>query len=167
MISRRHFLTTSTIAGASALALDRAPAFAQKRELTMLSFNHFVPASDDELRRQAEAFGKQAGVTVRVDTIAGPQLPAKRAAEVSSQSGHDIVVTSPIGVVGPKGMEPRVVRRLHDAFLKATSDPAYLRSMEQFDQVPEYLGSEDYARAAAREVPREKAFVQELGITLD
>ena len=93
MISRRRFLTTSTLAGASALALDRAPAFAQKRELTMLSFNHFVPPSDDELRRQAEAFGKQAGVTVRVDTIAGPQMFAKRAAEVSSQSGHDIMVT--------------------------------------------------------------------------
>jgi tripartite-type tricarboxylate transporter receptor subunit TctC len=90
-----------------------------------------------------------------------PQIPTLK------DAGHDIVVTSPIGIVGPKGMEARVVRRLHDAFLKATSDPAYLRSMEQFDQVPEYLGSEDYARAAAREVPREKAFVQELGITLD
>ncbi len=95
MITRRRFLTTSAIAlaGTSAIALDRAPAFAQKRELTMLSFNHFVPASDDELRRQAELFSKQAGVTVRVDTIAGPQMFAKRAAEVSSQSGHDIIVT--------------------------------------------------------------------------
>src|SRR4029434_10133882 len=90
--TRREFLSTVGAAGA-VLALDRAPAWAQKRELTLLSFNHFVPASDDELRRQAEVFGKQAGVTVRVDTIAGPQMFAKRAAEVSSQSGHDIIVT--------------------------------------------------------------------------
>src|SRR5439155_678740 len=61
------------------------------RELTFLSWNHFVPASDDELRRQAEVFGKQAGVTVRVDTIAHLQLPAKRAAEAQAQSGHDLV----------------------------------------------------------------------------
>ena len=59
-----------------------------------LSTNHFVPASDDELRRRAEVFGKQAGITVKVDTIAGFQLPAKRAAEASSQSGHDLIFLS-------------------------------------------------------------------------
>jgi len=92
--SRRHFIRSAsgaTAGMATWLALGRAPAFAQKRELTFLSWNHFVPASDDELRKQAEAFGKQAGVTVRVDTIAHLQLPAKRAAEAQSQSGHDLL----------------------------------------------------------------------------
>jgi multiple sugar transport system substrate-binding protein len=92
--SRRRFLqqTAGATAGmASWLALGKAPAFAQKRELTFLSWNHFVPACDDELRKQAEAFGKQAGVTVRVDTIAHLQLPAKRAAEAQAQSGHDLI----------------------------------------------------------------------------
>ncbi len=94
-VTRRRFLTASAavLAGSSSVLLGRAPAFAQKRELTLLTFNHFVPASDDELKKQAEAFSKQAGVTVRVDTIAGPQLFAKRAAQASSQSGHDLVVT--------------------------------------------------------------------------
>src|SRR4029453_9860697 len=66
--SRRDFLRTASGAAAglgTSLTLGRAPAFAQKRELTFLSWNHFVPASDDELRKQAEAFGKQAGVAVR------------------------------------------------------------------------------------------------------
>ena len=92
-ITRREFLLTAAAASA-ALALDRAPALAQKRELSLLSTNHFVPASDDELRRQAEVFGKQAGLSVKVDTIAGLQLPAKRAAEAQSQSGHDLVFLS-------------------------------------------------------------------------
>ena len=92
--TRRRFLKTSTaVLAGTAVSLDRAPAFAQKRELTLLTFNHFVPASDDELKRQAEVFSKQAGVTVRVDAIQGPQLFAKRAAQVASQSGHDIIVT--------------------------------------------------------------------------
>ena len=91
--TRREFLSAAAITGA-ALAVDRAPALAQKRELTLLSNNHFVPASDDELRRQAELFGKQAGCTVRVDTIAGLQLPAKRAAEAQAQAGHDLVFLS-------------------------------------------------------------------------
>src|SRR6266705_2059354 len=96
-VTRRQFLGQSagaTAGIASWLALGQAPAHAQKRELTFLSWNHFVPASDDELRRQAEVFGKQAGVTVRVDTIAGLQLPAKRAAEAQAQSGHDLVFLS-------------------------------------------------------------------------
>lgn len=83
-MSRRRFLETSAVgagAGLSWLAGGRAPAFAQKRELTFLSWNHFVPAAADELRRQAELFGKQAGCTVRVDTMAHLQMPAKVAAE--------------------------------------------------------------------------------------
>ena len=94
--SRRHFIRVAsgaTAGMATWLALGKAPALAQKRELTFLSWNHFVPASDDELRRQAEAFGKQAGVTVRVDTIAHLQLPSKRAAEAQAQSGHDMILT--------------------------------------------------------------------------
>src|SRR5687768_10232517 len=90
---RRQFLRTAagTTAGmASWLALGKPPAFAQKRELTFLSWNHFVPAADDELRKQAEAFGKQANCTVRVDTMAHLQMPAKLAAEAQSQSGHDM-----------------------------------------------------------------------------
>ena len=95
LITRRRFLKASaiTLGGAPAILLDRAPALAQKRELTFLSFNHFVPASDDEVKRQTELFAKQAGVSVRFDTIAGPQMPAKRAAQVASQSGHDVIVT--------------------------------------------------------------------------
>jgi multiple sugar transport system substrate-binding protein len=86
--------TAGTSAGMAAwLALGKAPAYAQKRELTFLSWNHFVPAADDELRKQAEAFGKQAGATVRVDTIAHLQLDAKFAAEAQSQSGHDMIRT--------------------------------------------------------------------------
>jgi len=95
-VDRRDFFKTAATAtaGMAWLASGRAPAFAQKRELTFLSLNHFVPASDDELRRQAEAFGKQAGVAVRVDTIAHLQLPAKFAAEAQAQSGHDMLVSA-------------------------------------------------------------------------
>ena len=94
-IDRRQFLKTTAGAftGLSCLAASRGPAFAQKRELTFLSWNHFVPASDDELRKQAEDFSKHTGATVRVDTIAHLQLDAKFAAEAQSQSGHDMIRT--------------------------------------------------------------------------
>jgi multiple sugar transport system substrate-binding protein len=94
-VSRRQFLktTATAAAGASWLAGGHAPAFAQRRELTFLTWNHFVPASDDELRKQAEAFGKIANCTVRVDSIAHLQLAAKYAAEAQSQAGHDMILS--------------------------------------------------------------------------
>lgn len=90
-----------------------------------------------------------------------PQIPTLK------EQGHDLVVTSPVGLIGPRGMDPAVVARLHDAFRKAMSDPAYVRTMEQNDQIPEYLGSEAYTQSATREFAREKALVQDLGITLE
>jgi multiple sugar transport system substrate-binding protein len=106
--TRREFLKASAAAStglATSLALGRAPAFAQKRELTFLSWNHFVPASDDELRRQAEVFAKQANCSVRVDTMAHLQMPAKIAAEAQSQSGHDMYRSA--------GADPFLYEQLH------------------------------------------------------
>jgi len=79
--TRRQFLSTTagaTAGMASWLALGKAPAFAQKRELTFLSWNHFVPASDDELRKQAEAFGKANNCTACREVTCGspPSRPA-------------------------------------------------------------------------------------------
>jgi multiple sugar transport system substrate-binding protein len=65
---------------------------ATRPELTMLSFNHFVPASDEELKRQIASFSAQMGVSMRLDTIAGRDLPTRWAAEVQTQAGHDLVV---------------------------------------------------------------------------
>ncbi len=95
-LTRREFIktTAATAAGTALWPLLRgAPAVAApSADLTILTWSHFVPAADDELRRQAEAFSKAKGVTVRVDTIAMGDLPAKLAAEVETQSGHDIVL---------------------------------------------------------------------------
>ncbi|KQP19296.1 tripartite tricarboxylate transporter substrate binding protein [Pseudorhodoferax sp. Leaf265] len=90
-----------------------------------------------------------------------PRIPTLK------ESGYDIVVTSAIGLIGPRGMDRAVAARLHDAFRKAMEDPAYVRVMEQNDQVPEYLDSEAYTQSAAREFEREKAAMRELGITLE
>jgi hypothetical protein len=94
-LNRRGFLwaTATGLAGlAGVLALQQPPASAQKRELTMLSFNNFVPQSDEELRQQATLFGQKHRVKATVDTISGLQIPQKLAAEVETRAGHDVVV---------------------------------------------------------------------------
>ncbi len=92
--SRRKFLQDAALATgglAGILASGIAPATAQTRELKMLVNSHFVPASDEELKRQLAEFGKAAGVKTRLDRVAHLQLPAVLAGEVQGQKGHDLV----------------------------------------------------------------------------
>jgi len=93
-LNRRMLLRSSlaTSAGLAGILLAKTPPlFAQERELKLLTFAHFVPASDDELQRQLEEFGKQAGVKVRMDKVAHLQLPAVLATEVQGKKGHDLI----------------------------------------------------------------------------
>ena len=57
----------------------------------MITWNHFVPASDERLKEIAADFSKRHNVNLRIDTIAHLQLPAKLAAEVQTKTGHDLV----------------------------------------------------------------------------
>jgi len=78
--------------------------------------------------------------------------------------GHGIVSNSPFGIAGPKGMDPKVVKILHDVIRKAMEDPVYLKTIERLDQEPWYLGTEDYARYARETYAKEKAAIERLGL---
>nr|WP_314070015.1 tripartite tricarboxylate transporter substrate binding protein [uncultured Roseococcus sp.] len=78
----------------------------------------------------------------------------------------DMVVTSPYGVVGPLGMDPETVQRLHDGFRVAAHDPAHLATLERLDQPLEYLNSADYGRFIAHSVDEEEARVTRLGLRI-
>lgn len=94
VLTRRQFLSTIGGTGLLAvLALRQAPVFAQRREVSMITWNHFVPASDERLKAIAADFSKRHNVNLRVDTMAHLQLPQKWAAEVQTKAGHDLVFT--------------------------------------------------------------------------
>jgi tripartite-type tricarboxylate transporter receptor subunit TctC len=80
------------------------------------------------------------------------------------EAGIDLVATSPYGVAGPRGMDPGVVRILHDAFREALFDPSHRALLERFDMQVAYLGSEDYAAAARRRHDEEREMVRRLGL---
>jgi multiple sugar transport system substrate-binding protein len=92
-LSRRQFLaTTATAAGAAAAphAWIR-PAWAQAKEVRVLAWTHFVPAYDKWFDAFAEQWSTKNNVKVTIDHIPHLQIPAKIAAEIATQSGHDIV----------------------------------------------------------------------------
>ena len=71
---------------------------------------------------------------------------------------------SPFGIAGPKGMDPRVVKTLHDAFKKGMEDPAYQKVLDKYDMVPVYMNSRDYTKFVKEWFDNEKEIVEQLGL---
>jgi tripartite-type tricarboxylate transporter receptor subunit TctC len=78
--------------------------------------------------------------------------------------GHGIVSSSPFGYGGPKGIDAKVVKILHDAFKKGMEEPAYLKTLERLDMEPFYKNSEDYAKFAREQTEELKVIVEQLGL---
>ncbi len=78
--------------------------------------------------------------------------------------GYGIVSNSPFGIAGPKNMDPKIVKVLHDAFKKGMEDPAYLKVLEKFDMEPHYLNSADYTKFVKEQCAEEKVILEKLGL---
>jgi tripartite-type tricarboxylate transporter receptor subunit TctC len=82
----------------------------------------------------------------------------------AKELGYGVVSQSPYGLVGPKGMDPAVVRTLHDAFKKAMDDPRHLEVLAQLNQDPWYRTGEQYAQWAREAFERDRALIERLGL---
>jgi tripartite-type tricarboxylate transporter receptor subunit TctC len=78
--------------------------------------------------------------------------------------GYGIVSNSPFGIAGPKGMDPKVVKILHDAFKKGMEDPAFVKILENFDMEPFYKNTEDYVKYVKELCEEGKEMVDKLGL---
>jgi len=87
-----------------------------------------------------------------------PDVPTLR------EIGIDMVSNSPFGIAGPKGMDPKIVRILHDAFKKGLEEPSYAAAVANLDQELFYLSSEDYQNFAMRQIEEARRFITELGL---
>jgi tripartite-type tricarboxylate transporter receptor subunit TctC len=87
-----------------------------------------------------------------------PQVPTL------TELGIKLVANSPYGLAGPKGMDPKVVAVLHEAFAKAVKEPVYAEALKKFDQELAYLNTADYEKHAAQQIEEAKKLVEELGL---
>ena len=87
-----------------------------------------------------------------------PQVPTAK------DLGYGVVSTSPYGLAGPKGMDPAVVKKLHDAFKKALDDPKNLEVMAQLNQEVWYRNGDDYAKWARETFVKDKVLIERLGL---
>ena len=77
---------------------------------------------------------------------------------------YGIVANSPWGIGGPKGMDPKVVKLLHDAFKRVADEPEYLKVLERFGMEPYYMSGEHYTKWARLAYDDEKRVVERLGL---
>jgi tripartite-type tricarboxylate transporter receptor subunit TctC len=87
-----------------------------------------------------------------------PDVPTLR------EVGIDIISNSPFGIAGPRGMDPKVVGVLHDAFKKGMDEPSYAAAIANLDQESFYLSSADYQKFAMRQIDEARRFIAELGL---
>ena len=87
-----------------------------------------------------------------------PNIPTAK------EQGFDVNASSSYGIGGPKGMDPKVVKTLHDAFRKGLDDPEVVKTLERYDLVLSYLNTEDYSRWAREQYAVEKSVVEKFGL---
>ena len=64
------------------------------------------------------------------------------------EAGIDLEVNSPYGVCGPKGMDPAIVKKIHDAMKAALFDEATQAVMATYNMPTLYLDTASYDKAA-------------------
>jgi len=60
--------------------------------------------------------------------------------------GYNVVHHNPMGIFGPKGMDPRAVKTLHDAFHRAQRDSRFIAAMGKYEIPIEYMGADEYTK---------------------
>ncbi|NLY26285.1 MAG: tripartite tricarboxylate transporter substrate binding protein [Alcaligenaceae bacterium] len=78
--------------------------------------------------------------------------------------GYNVVSQSPYGLVGPKGMDPAIVKTLHDAFKKAIENPRNIEVLGQLNQESWYRNGADYKAWAEETYNKDKELITRLGL---
>jgi len=95
------------------------------------------------------------------------RLAAFPDAPTLKELGYDMVVTSPYGIAGPKGLDAAVVEKLHGSFRKALFDEASQAVMRRWEMPLEYLGPADYLKFVRERVSYEQEMVSRLRLSID
>jgi tripartite-type tricarboxylate transporter receptor subunit TctC len=91
-------------------------------------------------------------------TRSWPTVPILR------EVGINLIANSPYGLAGPKGMDPAIVKILHDAIHKGMQEPSFTSVMAQLDQEFLYLNTQDYHDEVMKQISEQKRLVEQLGL---
>jgi tripartite-type tricarboxylate transporter receptor subunit TctC len=153
-------LLVEELADAAKVQLNHVPFKGNADQMQALLGGHVMAASDATGWDKFVDSGQMRLLVTFGDarTARWPNVPTAK------DLGYNVVSTSPYGLVGPKGMDPAVVRTLHDAFKKAMDDPRHAELMAQLNQSVWYRSGDDYKRWAQETFVKDKALIERLGL---
>jgi len=153
-------LLLEELAGNAKITLNHVP-FKGNADLTQALLGGHVMAMSDASGWDKFVDGGQMRLLVTFGdkrTKRWPNVPT------AQELGYNVVGNSPYGLVGPKGMDPAVVKTLHDAFKKAMDDPKHVELLAQLNQDAWYRSGDDYAKWARETLARDKLLIDRLGL---
>ena len=103
-------------------------------------------------------------MTVRIAMVAGETSGDLLASHLIRALRQHLPDAEFFGIGGPKGMDPKVVEILHQAFKKGMEEPSYKEALVRFDMEPFYMGPEDYTKFAMQTIAEQRALIEELGL---
>jgi tripartite-type tricarboxylate transporter receptor subunit TctC len=94
----------------------------------------------------------------RARTRSFPDVPTLR------EDGYPFEVESPVGLAGPKGMDPKIVAKIHDAFKKALDEPASRDVLAKFDMTVSYKTTDEYRAYIFEAIKSEREILEAIGL---
>jgi tripartite-type tricarboxylate transporter receptor subunit TctC len=99
-----------------------------------------------------------------LNTWGEQRLPKFPDVPTLKELGLPIVQASPYGLGGPRGMDPALIKRVHDLFRQAMEMPNHVEALARYDQALMPMDPAQYLRFAEDTYRREKALVEKLGL---
>lgn len=137
----------------------------------MVPYRSSPDASNALLGGEVQASGGSGGWAqfvqdgrMRLLVATGDKIPRWPEVPTLMELGYGVSTRAPFGIGGPKGMDPKVVALLHDAFRQALKDPEFLKTLERHEMGTAYLSTADYTRWSRERSAIEKVTVERLGL---
>lgn len=102
---------------------------------------------------------------VRALAIAAEQRPPAFAnVPTFKEAGFDVIVPSPLGLAGPKGLPLPIVQKLDTAIKAVLAKPDWQRVMQNYGIRSDYRDAQAYTEFARKNFAAEKAIVESIGL---
>jgi tripartite-type tricarboxylate transporter receptor subunit TctC len=148
---------TVQLSRAAGIQLDYVPFKGGSEVLQSFMGGHITGVIDGNWAQAVTQGGGRALATF-TDKRRLPNVPTAR------EQGYDVFTYSPIGLVGPKGMDPKVVAKIQDAFKVALQDPAVQPVLDMHALEVRYVPSAEYRKVAERLFASERKNLEMLGL---
>ncbi|NVM26603.1 MAG: carbohydrate ABC transporter substrate-binding protein [Desulfobacterales bacterium] len=174
-ITRRKFIKDVAVGSAAVAGAMAAPgvvrkAYAQKPNLSVAMWNHWIPGATDVQRAVMEEWGKKNKVDVRLDFI-GPsatEMLTVASAEYRAGTGHDLMVLTTFdGAFFMDKLEPLndVVDYVQGKYGKYDDNATYLSCIDgKWNTLPAPTGSHSYPMVTRIDMWREYAGIDVVDI---